>query len=288
MNPIIIKVIIVSFIVLGGAASGYEAYTNYAGASGPSMTQFVPANSTFVVQIHNSSANYIAFGANNSIGILASISETQFFQSLNSTNNYTKTNNSHEYQIQSVGSYYGFEIFAIELNQSFLLSKISSLYAFNQSYNFTNYSIMNNLSNMNSSGNLEIYLSSVGTSFILLGGLGGVHAGILAEHAKSGINYNRFMDPSANISIYYHQTNKIFNLLTANVTVAGGNLTINSHVNFTSVTYETFFLQVVVSAMKNISTSLNYSIDNSMVTFNAVIPLSSMNNISQMMKSEVG
>ena len=131
MNPVIIKVIIVSLIVLGGAASGYEAYTNLAYASGPSMAQFVPANSTFVVQIHNTSSNYIAFGANNSIGILASISETQFFQSLNSTSNFTKTNSSSEYQILSVGSYHRFQIFAIELNQSFLLSKFSSLYVFN-------------------------------------------------------------------------------------------------------------------------------------------------------------
>lgn len=288
MNPIIIKVIIVSFIVLGGAASGYEVYNNYAGASGPTMAQFVPANSTFVVQIHNSSSNYIAFGANNSFGILASISETQFFQSLNSTSNSTKTNNSNEYQVMSVGSYEGIPVFAIELNRSFLLSKIGSLYAFNQSYNFASYSIMNNSSIMNSSGNLKIYLSPVSSSFILLGGMGGVYAGLLAFHAKTDINYNRFIDPSANISIYYHQTNKILSLLTANVTIAGGNLTINAHVNFTSVTYETFFLEVVVSAMKNVSTSLNYSINNSMVNFNAVIPLSSLNSISKIMKSEVG
>ena len=288
MNPVIIKVIIVSLIVLGGAASGYEAYTNLAYASGPSMAQFVPANSTFVVQIHNTSSNYIAFGANNSIGILASISETQFFQSLNSTSNFTKTNSSSEYQILSVGSYHRFQIFAIELNQSFLLSKFSSLYMFNQSYNFAGFSVMNNSSVMNLTGNIEVYLSPVGNNFILLGGMGGVYAGIFSEYSNTYINYNRFIDPSANISIYYHQSNKVFNILTANVTVADGNLTVNSHVNFTSVTYETFFLQVVVSAMKNVSTSLNYSIDNTMVTFNAVIPLSSMNSISNLTKSEVG
>lgn len=288
MNPIIIKVVIVSFIVLGGAASGYEAITNYSSAAGPNMNQFVPANSTFVVQLHNASSNYIAFGANDSVGILSSISESQFFQSLNSTSNLTKTNSSSEYQIISLGSYEGFQVFAIQLNQSYLLSKVTSLYSFNQHYSFTNSTFMNNSFFMNSSGNLSIYLSPVGSSFILVGGKGGVYAGILAYHAKSSIDYNKFIDPSANVSIYFNQPDKVLNLLTANITLNNGNLTINSHVNFTSVTYETIFLQIVVSAMRNVSTSLTYNVTNSMVNFNAVIPLSSLNNFSNMMKSEVG
>jgi hypothetical protein len=280
MNPLIVKVIIVSIITVSGGVAGFSALTYYNSSSASyNIDNFIPSNSSFVAHYSNGTTSAIVFYANDSVGLSLSISYSSFAGQLNNT---SRTTTKQPFNISYVGTYDGFMIY--EMNGLALLPLL--IHQVNFTTNLTN--ISNNFSpNSLLSKNLTtIYITPIGFSGVLLGMPGAVYSGIAAGSSGHNFAFNRYINPNANLSIYFSHNTSILSTITANVTIAqSGNVTLNAYVNFTSPIYQAAFIASASLIFDEMNASFTYHASNTLLEFTASFAVSGLANTTQFFKT---
>ena len=279
MNPLMVKVIIVSIIAVSGGVAGFSAFTYY----NPSQTayninNFIPANSTFVAHISSGSTSAIVFSANNSVGVSLSISYSSFMGQMNNTSNSTARQ---PLNISNVGNYDGFEIY--EMNGLNLLSLLVN--QLNLTTNATTYAENLSLTSLLPSNYTTIYMAPIGFNGVLLGMPAGVYAAIAAWSSGHNFAFNKYINPNANLSFYFNGSTPIISTITANITYSqSGNITLNAYVNFTSPVYESAFIASAALVFGQMNATFTYHAYNTLIEFTANFTGSGLTNLTQAMK----
>ena len=279
MNPLIVKVIVVSIIAVSGGVAGFSAFKYYkASQVAYDINNYIPANSTFVAHISASSTSAIVFSANNSAGVSLSMSFSSFMGQLNNTSNSTVRQ---PLNISNVGAYDGFQIY--EMNGLNLLSLLVN--QLNLTTNVTTYANNLSLTSLLPSNYTTIYLAPIGLSGVLLGMPASVYAAIAAGYSGHNFAYNKYINPNANLSFYFNESTAILSTITANITYSqSGNITLNAYVNFTSPVYESAFIASAALVFSQMNASFTYHAYNTLIEFTATFTGSGLPNLTQAMK----
>jgi hypothetical protein len=279
MNPLVIKVIIVSIIAISGGVAGFSAVKYYSTSQGNyNLSTYIPANSTFVAHISNGSTSVILFSANNSFGLSLSVSYSSFVRTLNNTSNSTVRE---PVNISYVKTYEGFSIYEMNgidllfllVNQVNFTTNIMS-YAENQS--------LNSLLPINAT---TIYITPIGLSGILLGMPAAVYSAIAAGNSGHNFAYSKFIDQNANLSFYLNESTPVISTISANFTYSqSGNITLNAFMNFTSPIYESAFIASASLIFGQMNATYTYHANNTLIEFTANFSVSGLTNLTQYMK----
>ncbi len=252
MNPIFMKAVIIGFLVVGGSASGYTAVTLFSSSNPPSIDSFVPANSSVVLQYHANNTTDIAFVANSSVGAVVSTSYSSILSILNTT---LPTSNNHEgtgspaYNVTSVGSFDGYQVFSLVISASAVTpfmghfhfpSMLSDpFHSWNDTQGFSP-----NCSSLIPSGGIDLYLSPVSTTFTVIGLPAAVYASISASvgtHFDVAANLNQ----TANVSLYVSGPN------------GGASAMLNVTFSSSTIDFSGFFPANLTSALNMLNSFLS-------------------------------
>ncbi len=162
----IVKAIIIAVIVVGVAApTAYVAY-GYLSTSSPQMTHFIPSGASAVIDYHVNGTNAVAYSSNVTAGLLINYNMTAFTNTFKASNKTTNDSfNGTNLNITLVKTYDSFNIYRVSgINFSSKIGGFASL--MNGSYN-----------------NETIYLSPIGSSFLVVSNLTGVEMSINANHS---------------------------------------------------------------------------------------------------------
>lgn len=301
MNPLIVKVIIVVVIVAGGSVSGYAAVKYYTTSQPPALQSFIPQDSMAVVHYVNDTVNVYGFVANDSVAAIQTESMSSFFAYLNSTAQNVTHNPSAGVSITSVGLFDGYQIFKVELGTVNLFnmtvsSFIGSQYSGGIPTSISGINIGSNLSSYQNAylNKSALYVSPITTSATLLGDSPAVYAGISASSSGNSFNYNRYIDPNANISLYINLTTTNIsttygvNYLTANVTLSATTITANATLTFTNSTARSkvdtvlnLFLGLASTYLANNSITINLNdVGSTVLVVSLSAPLSITQNLT--------
>jgi hypothetical protein len=269
----------VSIIAVSGGVAGFSAVKYYnASQTSYNISNFIPANSTFVAHVSSNSTSGILFSANNSFGISLSMSYSSFVGKLNNTSNTTVRE---PLNISYVTSYDGFMIY--QMNGLNLLSLLVN--QLNLTSNVAIYANNMSLDSLLPSNYTTIYMTPIGFSGVLLGMPAGVYAAIAAGYTGHNFAYSKFINQDANLSFYFNESTPFLSTITANFTYSqSGNITLNAFVNFTSPVYESAFIASAALIFGQMNASFTYHAYNTLIEFTATFSGSGLTNLTQSMK----
>ena len=163
----IVKAIIIIVVVAGVAApTGYVAYKYLSPTPAPSMNEFIPGNSSLVLDYHVNGTNAIVYASNSTEGILLNYSLTSLKSDITSgTTSGNSSFNGSSINITLYETYDSFQVYRITGFNSSLEANST----------FINETVISGIE-----ANASIYVSPIGNSFLVISDLNGVQTSINA------------------------------------------------------------------------------------------------------------
>lgn len=163
----IVKAIIIIVVVAGVAApTGYVAYKYLSPPPAPSMNEFIPGNSSLVLDYHVNGTNAIVYASNSTEGILLNYSLTSLKSDITSgTTSGNSSFNGSSINITLYETYDSFQVYRITGFNSSLEANST----------FINETVISGIE-----ANASIYVSPIGNSFLVISDLNGVQTSINA------------------------------------------------------------------------------------------------------------
>ncbi len=260
----------------------------------PSITSFIPANSQTVIfsDLNNTSIYLYRTPGNisNNTGLVMGIGLSSLYDiGIAPSNNTTLSGNTTHTGAQDRLSnfvnitfdlrYDGYAIYNLKVNTSALrntsdangfgigyskLFNVSNLNSGNISLanNSSNYSLLSNLSSLlkfslsKFSSNVTLFVSQDTSGIITVGSISSVKASVsaYADHKSFTSMASTYMDPGANVSIFYNVTNDHFSLLSINI--------FDNSTRFTMLTHNKTFGDTIfklLTTFTNLTENVTYS-----------------------------
>lgn len=207
----VLKAIIVIAIAAGVAIpSGFMAYQAF-NSSNPSMTHFVPLNSSAVIMVRYNNSTFYAYTSSNSTGLIADMSVSQFTDALSTA----VGNNSTNFTAISVSpvlydTFHGYKIYSLS---NITLNYNTSLMGLETA------KLGDTLNLSRLMHNRTIYIAELSGTTISAGSLSSVKSSIMSS--LDGRNFamiqNTYFNSTANISFYINYSSRSIDRLAGNV-----------------------------------------------------------------------